>query len=352
MDLRIKNDVALIVLIAIVCSCSTSSETCVSLSGIKLNVQEDISISNLLYADDSIILAKNVSPVYSLTVIPCDGSKPEEFLRKGNGPMEVSLPIMCCVGDTLELLDYNGSSIQEHISIPLSNLNSESWKTIKFDGISGKMIGSSMCRLQDGRYLIVGSDFRDESVLSVLDMSDSSCVPFDFWPEDGFDGNSIAKQSMYIRNSKVYSSGKKCLYVCGEGQYAVIIDLTHTSCIEIDIFDEKPIYTVKKDGINPKRGGDCKIGFRSFATKDRIYLGRIQATLQNGIFRPGNLRGYPPEYVDKVDVFDWSGRYICSFQFDVPFADFFVSSDDRTLYMRSDNLETHYSEIYKYDLAW
>lgn len=70
----------------------------------------------------------------------------------------------------------------------------------------------------------------------------------------------------------------------------------------------------------------------------------------NGKWKPDDYKGYPPYFEDEIEVYDWDGKYLHSYVTDIPFDSFYVSDDDKFLYVVTQDNETLLSEVYRYNL--
>ena len=86
-------------------------------------------------------------------------------------------------------------------------------------------------------------------------------------------------------------------------------------------------------------------GLRIRAASSRLFV------LYEHPVEMAEYKGYPFYYTDFVDVFDWEGNQLERLQFDIPFGDFVVTEDGRTLYTISEDKETFEASIRRYDLS-
>lgn len=320
----------------------------VVLRGERVAIDSDVSLFEIVYVDDSLLIASVLSPSYKLASYRIGSNgKPYEFLGVGRGPMEVMYANIISCDDTLLVLSYTPSGLQELIKIPVSGIYDMSrWKSTDFSDVTEISIGCNFDVLPSYGYIMPGGKFGSEIVLSVLSEKNSNCTSLPFWPEDGRDIASITRQIMYTRGARVFCNKDKVLYACGEGRYFSILDLSSGNVTETVIYDEYPEYKVAPDGVNPERSPESGLGGISYATDSLIFLCPLDCRIVNGKYVPEDYKGYPPYYSDRIEVYNWDGEYICSYVTDVPFSTFYVKGSD--IYTLTINKETFLSEVYRY----
>ena len=220
-------------------------------------------------------------------------------------------------------------------------------------GIIPNGIGNDFDLLTSSDYIVLGGEYGRESILARLSERSLTWSSVPFWPDDGYKGEALPKQMLYTRNSKVFSNGDKIFYASGEGRYFSILNISGDPVSESFIYDEYPSYSVGPDGLNPKRDPESKLGGIACATDSAIYIGLLNCLHTPAGYVPDNYKGYPPYYIDEIEVYGWNGEYLCTYTLDTPFATFFVSG--RYLYTVTVDRDTMLSEIYRYDLpqeAW
>lgn len=332
------------------------SERFLSLQGEKLETDPEMSLFEIVYANDSLIVATLISPDCQLAAIPIGGrSETRQFLHKGRGPMEVVYAKVKSYNDSLFVLSHDPYGINGLIKIPVSGIQDMTeWEYIDFSDIDNLGIGNDFDLLTSSDYIVLGGEYGRESILARLSERNLTWSSVPFWPDDGYKGEALPKQMLYTRNSKVFSNGDKIFYASGEGRYFSILNISEDPVSESFIYDEYPSYSVGPDGLNPKRAPESKLGGIACATDSAIYIGLLNCLLSPaGYYVPDNYKGYPPYYIDVIEVYGWNGEYLCTYTLDTPFATFFVSG--RYLYTVTVNRDTMLSEIYRYDLpqeAW
>lgn len=325
----------------------------IRIEGVKMSIGDSQSLFRLHYASDTLVVASTFSGSTFLSAIR-PGEKPEThaFVKKGRGPGEAIYCSICVEGDSIYVLSGNPYGIVGYITIPLSGIKeSNTWKRVSFEEELSFASGTGISMISSGRMSILGSPFRDPGIISILNMNAGEINVLPYWPDDGIESDASAKSMMYVRGeANVFCRGGKICYVCGEGRYAVILD--DNGNILNELYSEYPQYRVKQHGkiSSPERLPECKMGFRSFATEERIYLSPLEYKRIGKRIDPDNYKGYPHDYTDIVEIYDWEGNLLKKIQVDVPFCGYYVSEDDSALYTITVNLDTQFSEIYKYNL--
>ncbi|MGM9785418.1 MAG: hypothetical protein ACI3ZS_01070 [Candidatus Cryptobacteroides sp.] len=326
------------------------SKEYIPIIGQQVDLVGDASVFKIHYACDSLIITSGFSQTHKLTAYQfnSDTCFSYDFLRIGNGPGEVHSVNVKSHSDTLYVLSYTPIGISEFVSIPLNAIkNADAWKRKSAE--RALLVGNDFDVLHDGRYLFLGGDFNTRNLMMKFDGVNGIYSPLEFWPDDKYNGSLISKQMIYV-NSSLYAGGNKLLYASGEGQYAVILDTAAVGTNEMIIYDEFPKYKMSEDGINWRRLSGCKLGLYACVTDYLIYLAPIESKIVNGRYVPDNYNGYPPYFVDEIDVYNWEGEYMYTYIVDTPLGNFYVNSDENCLYTLTVDLETMASKIMKYDL--
>lgn len=115
-----------------------------------------------------------------------------------------------------------------------------------------RYVTDNFVNIDESSILINGSTYDNpDHIFSIVDINNGRIEPLDFWPEDGYEGTSLPKQSVYTDNAVIFKSGKKYLYKCGEERYAFIFSIQGNQIkVEKVLYDELPDYEQSSDGIN------------------------------------------------------------------------------------------------------
>jgi hypothetical protein len=139
------------------------------------------------------------------------------------------------------------------------------------------------------------------------------------------------------------------VYICGGGKYVELFKINNKEIMERKVISNTfPNYKVAKDNLNYGTSkDDNNHGFTSFVTDQYIYLKPVEFTFEM-IRTGGKYKGYPCQYNDRVDVWDWDGNLVKRYEFDVPFHTFGVDEENNTIYVQTDDLENGNNIIRRY----
>lgn len=319
----------------------------VELSLGRVHFVDGVSIRKIVFADDSLIVGDAISSEYELVAIPHD-SPSYGVLRNGRGPMEVLAARVKTRSDTIHALSFTPYGISGAVKIPIHYLEDESrWVKVDYGQLNGLRIGADFDFWGQSDYVFPGARYGDENMLTRIGVTSPCEIPLNYWPADDYSGPPEPKLSMYLQSS-VFCNGEKLLVATKEGRYASILDMSSGEVTETVLYPEFPKYHADSDGLNWRRSPGCALGCRAFATDSLIFLSHCTAMLEDHHFIPDNFKGYPPEYVDEIDVFDWEGNYHQTLHSSIPFLNYYVKG--KTLYLLSEDLETSFSVVYSCQL--
>jgi len=157
-----------------------------------------------------------------------------------------------------------------------------------------------------------------------------------YWFDDGVEASSGAKLIMYMSNSDISAKGDSLLYACGEGRLLGIVTLGDDG-----VAGFRMIYDIFPEYSSTPGGFDCDISRKSYrgmtvrATSKFIYVKLSMHRFIDGKIVPESYKGYPGEYFDEVEVYDWEGNFVRCIGTDRPFRDMIVSSDDSSMFVMS-----------------
>ncbi|MCM1502605.1 MAG: hypothetical protein NC115_08090 [Bacteroidales bacterium] len=335
-------------------SCKSADEdrnnVFVYLSGERMEICEDAPVFEIVYANDTSLVASLLSNENRLGIYHIGGQgKFHEFLKAGRGPMEVTAATVVAKDDTLHAMAYGPHGISCIIRIPVKSIaDMSAWERTDYSGTGNIQAGMGFCMKSQDEYIVLGDRLGEKNIMSILQRNPATCAQASFWPQDGFEGPEIAKQTLYMLTSKVFCKDDKVLYACGEGRYVSIITMGASGAMsEQKIYDEFPEYSVDKDRVNWKRSIKSRTGVMAFATDSLIYLSPREARIVNGRYVPDNYNGYPPYFNDRIDVYGWDGNYIKTLCLNIPFGTFYVTDDDKFIFTVTENRESLISEIYR-----
>lgn len=345
----------LAIFLIILSSCSTHDDRTINrqfLSGTKVSIAPEASLFDIVYADDTVLVAGLFGDVKRLVAFGLDDqSEAYEFLNVGRGPFEVNYSKVKSHKDTIYVMSHNPVGLLGMIVIPINGIHDKSmWKYSDYSDLNGMQIGGDFDVISSSEYVILGENYNVSNVLSIVGKYEGSYKKaVGFWPDDRFSGGKIPKQLIYMGASKIFYNKGKLLYACSDGRYVSILDISSYPPMEIPVYDEFPIYAQASDGLNPKRSSKSKRGVYAYATDSLIYISPLECLIRDGKYLPDNYKGYPAYYNDEIEVYDWNGEYRCTYVLDKPFCNFYVCDNDRCMYVMTIDKETLFSEIYKYD---
>lgn len=345
-----------VIILLFLASCSAPNDgeqiEPIVLTGEKVGIGSEESVFEIAYADDTIVVAHLFSGSCRLKMFDLD--EPDnsyEFLNVGRGPFEVAHSVVKSTRDTLYVLSRTPSGIEGVLTIPLCACDDISqWD---YDGISeyADISGGGDLAVSQDSYMILGEKYGKPNILTAVTRNKEHKVhSFAFWPNDGYEGSVISKQTLYMNTSKIFTNGDKMLYACGEGRYVSILDYSSGMVKEHPVYGEYPEYEQDTDGLNVRRSSKSKRGVYAYATDSLIYISPLECLIRDGKYIPSEYKGYPPYYNDRIEVYDWDGYLIGIYVLDKPFCNFYVSDDDTSLYTLTADKETMYSEVYRYRL--
>ena len=317
-------------------------------------------IFELVYANDSILLASTLESPQMMLKIPLDGdddSHAKAFLNPGRGPTDASQTILYEVAyDTLHILSYSPAGIEKIIKIPLKQIdNVSAWKISDCStALRGVQVSSGFTVSKAGDYYVVGDHLGVPNILSKIDASGRTYQPMDFWPKDSypFNSNPIVKQMVYMRGAKLFCNGTNLLYVCGDGQYAIIGNESdgHHFVPRIEVLNKMPKYAGASDGMSVRRDPKGEIGLYSYASYKDVLLSPILARIKGGKYVPNSYKGYPAYYSDVLVKYDWNGTECGSYTLDYPFCCLILDESGEKIYTLSLDIQTGDQVIEIYDM--
>ena len=277
------------------------------------------------------------------------------FLPKGNGPYEGHVFFTLYDPDSRKLFLFENSGGLRYgyiidINSEDSIHNTSSWRKIDFSNLENYRFRHSFANLNDSLLLAVGGAVNDRNILTIINLNTKEVIPLQFWIEDGFHSNDLVKQSVYMNNAQIFQNKKrnKFLYVCGVGRYMELFSINNNQITGRKIVvNVVPEYHVAADGISPHYQPTKYRGLRVTFTDDLIYAKRKEYTTDE----QKGFKGYPMYYNDIVDVFDWDGNWVTSYQLDTPVDVIMIDPlHSNTLYALTCILETDETIIKKYIL--
>lgn len=326
----------LIIILLVSCEPAKLSSEEIPIPAVQCHTVDSSYLFELLYADDTRLVASLLSSSNQLMTIPVHDStlvfeRHKDFLRKGRSESEVLHAHYKIRQDTIHVVSFTGTGIDKIIKIPFSGIaDCASWKTVSTPLYQGLFFGMNFDIIDDDIYVFAGGKADDESVVCYVDNKDFDIKRLDYVPQDKNDCNVVVKHIVYTSESKVFVNGENLLFVCGKGRLALIINRVNGSARYL--WDEYPVYSTASDGINYRLKSKSHLGFNIYTSGSKIYLSPILARLVNGVYDPGDYNGYPPYFTDRIDVFSWEGDKLYTLRLEYPSSSFVINEGGDRLY--------------------
>lgn len=220
----------------------------------------------------------------------------------------------------------------------LSSIASFSCKSNKFIALSDSTVMLSGLMIDNPKHIFHILNFKRQNITSL-----------DYWPDDGFDGNSFPKNTAYTENAILYQDGEgHYFYQSQSGLFAFIFSIKNDKVHIIkELYSEYPKYGQDDSGLNkvwmPLDGSPRDI--TSYATDSNIYV----------LYKDSNRKGKKREswmgalYGNTVEVFDWMGNKQKILHLDRYGHRIYVSEDNKTLYLWTED-DKHEMLLYAFEL--
>lgn len=259
----------------------------------------------------------------------CEGM----FLRSGRGPYEIVLPTLL-FGENGRYVDVAGIYNMEDklyrvdVSEGAGSLfDYGRWRELPFPH---RLWLSSICAVNDSLYL--AQNTTDGSALfCLLDIGRDELTQLDMpFPEDGIDAPARIKAIAYRGKILKRPGADRFVYSAEYGRYILLFDLEGKSVRRAKVLSDRlPSYVPEKGGgsgfsLNPH----AEYGTLALAVTDRyVYIGYNGMTPEKLKTGEG-YKGYPFTYNDRINVFDWQGRFVARLILEVPVEWFSVAPGD------------------------
>ena len=301
----------------------------VELSGTVLQCDSLISASRLIYYDGRRVIASTSlgpHPIQLFSIMDDSLHFEGAFLNKGRGPNELVSPSYYADSSGLYIAD-NLSASGRLYEYSYSEDKGLTMKAVSdLSGFRPYFFSDKFIRTGNGKFIVAGGRTNNNEIISFIDLDRNESIPLDFWPEDGYEGIAAFKQVAYCGNSSLAVNGKKLMYGCDYGRYLDIMTIeNHKIAGHNLIYGDLPTLQDSKQspfGVDPESEFG---GLQAKATDRYIYvrhLNKYTETTDNG---------YPWNFNDEIEVFDWDGNPVCRYHTDKPFSAFHVSPDDRSM---------------------
>lgn len=272
------------------------------------------------------------------------------LIDRGRGPREFYYVEYSLCGDTLFVFNSDPTGMRAIYGIPLDDLSKiddvRRWKEYSFSE-QDIMTGLSFAPYGEGRFIITGGKANTQQIFSLADFKDGRRIPLHFWPRDSTQGALHAKQMVYMQ-SELCSRGERIVYANLNARYMFIATVEGDSLVEeAVIYSHLPEYEIRQDG-NFRFTGEGEYGILLYSTDERVFA-QVGRTVRE-VKESDTYKGYPNWYVDEIEVYDWSGKFVDNYRTDRPFYSYAVSADNRCLYTMSMDLDTKEQIIMRYEL--
>lgn len=318
------------------------------LEGVTLSGDMDGSYFIGLKKDTLVFSAESKDRVLSLSAVDEDNliSVPSSIFR-GRGPLEMMMPMSKIdskgnyyaverTGGSADRMDYTTNGLKDLDTKSGMRSVDLSWLNLTYV--------SNFAVIDEENIIVLGFNQEDTDLLHFVDLNARQSEGISFWPGDSRHVTDIADKMILVNNARIFINDDKLLYVCGEGRVAKILQLNGDVVEnETDIYSSIPLY--KKDNLGNnffiQKGQER--GINAYATMDRIYL-----VVMGEMDHTSNYKGYSYYCRDEIEVYDWSGSFICKYRTDQPFINFVVSEDDSTIFTFTEDLSDNEPMVRKY----
>lgn len=256
---------------------------------------------------------------------------------------------------SLNVIDVIGSGSvmrrfeQNHISNilnPTSEVHLSSYDIPEMSPL--RYVTDFFVNVSDSTILINGATYDNpEHIFSIVNLKNGFVEHLDFWPEDGFKGSPLPKQSVYTDNAVILAGENKYLYKCGEERYAFLFTITGNKInVEKELFHDLPDYEEAPDGINYNLRSRSIHRLECDVNNEYIYILLIEKNSAGETAANWTESNSGNE----VRVYDWDGNLNSIFILDKVGTNIRVTDDNKKLYLFSDNPTNGEKDIYSYSI--
>lgn len=277
------------------------------------------------------------------------------YIIKGNGPNEFNSISGQMIDEMLEIIDSHGqitklSTVNIKSLVEKEDINNFVNQDLSW--IKPFNYGGDFIRLNDSLLLLLGGDYEDRNLITMIDLNNKTKTPLNYWVEDSYNDVNIPKQMAYCSNSRVFKNKQKVLFASGLGRYLEILTLSDQRIVDRKlIYGFTPIIEKRNDNLNYKVKFESYRGMKVRTTNKYIYVRLKTYQDENGNqLNITDFKGYPYYYNDELEVYDWDGNFIRNYQTDIPFNDFIVTDNNQTLFIVSQDIDSGEPIIVKYRL--
>lgn len=271
--------------------------------------------------------------------------------QKGEGPLEMSGNSRVCSTKEGDLVLFSTEYKTKIFTLPKERIADISVLSNWQRHITSSRIGyiDKMVPIDTTRFLLttVGDV---SSMFATYQLGDTALtfIPCTY-PDDEF--KNVSRSMMYYGDVTKHPAKEKYFYKCASGRYMYVFDLKDGRMENISyLYNEPPIYTLAKDGVNVNEADNSFLGGDFYVTEKYIYVKVINFTLKDFGKEHDRNNGYDCWFTNQIFVFDWSGNPVKSYSLDTYISDFAVDSKDQLLYAVTKNVETDDVSLIKYHL--
>ena len=273
------------------------------------------------------------------------------LIDRGRGPREFYYVEFALSGDSLFVSNSDPTGMKGICGISLADMSKiddpNTWTEYVFSEWD-IMTGLAFAPLGPGRFIITGGKSGTKEIFSLADFTkEREREALRYWPNDSTQGPLASKQMVYM-HARIRSAGDRFVYAPSYARHMFIGAVEDGAVKErVPIYTRLPEYEVKPDG-NIRYAKNSEMGIIPYVTRAYVYAYVRRA--DRGADASDNYKGYPLDYFDEVEVYDWEGKFIDNYRTDRPFYSYAVTTDDRYLYAMTEDLETLEPVIMRYEL--
>lgn len=296
--------------------------------------------------DKLLLLNQRASYRYEVFTIKGDSLLyDEKFLYVGRAPYEMLSPNLRYDSKNNRLFLYSDNNLENKLfTVDIQNFNNvydpANWKKKDLPILYSR---GSLGIVNDTVF-INRHNTNTANMFSLSQAGDKDnsfqCLNFKY-PGEHPDLSFSGQGRLFIGDIKRNPNSLSFVYSCYFSQYVFIFDLVDEQITNLRYISQVlPVYKVDPDDVyNPIAISDeYESGYDQFrVTGNYIYIG-YNNTNWGEIRNQLTFKDYPYYYFDRINVFDWDGKFVRRLVLDQPIYNFTVSSDDQYLYGSSMDL--------------
>lgn len=209
-----------------------------------------------------------------------------------------------------------------------------------------RFVTDNFVNINDSVILITGSTYEEPShIFSIIDLKSGDIQCLKFWPQDGYKGHPLPKQSVYTDNARLFNSRDRYLYVCGEERYSFIFMIRDRNIIvKKDLFYDLPEYEEASDGLNYNLKSRSIFRLQCDTNNENIYILLIEKNSAGDTA----VNWTKSDSGNEVRVYDWEGNLQSVLKLDKVGSYIKVSDNNKILFLFSENPKNGDNEVYSY----